>query len=169
MVLKDLNEKQRHAVLAEHKRMLVLAGAGSGKTKTLIQKLLYLLSEKNTKPSNILAITFTKNATNEIIDRLIIAGDNNSEYEEFINNKSISKEQKESERKSRMQAKSWISKLTIRTFHSLCYQLLKNSGGVSFDNQFRLLIDEQADEVREEEHKTIAPEKSGDIKHKILL
>lgn len=169
MLLSNLNEKQREAVLADDKRLLVLAGAGSGKTKTLIQKLLYLLSEKNTKPSNILAITFTKNATNEMIDRLIIAGDNNNDYEEFINNKLIPKEQKEVERRNRMQAKPWIANLTVRTFHSLCYQLLKNSGGVSFDNQFRLLIDEQADEVREDEHRTIAPEKSGDIKHKILL
>ena len=64
MLLSNLNEKQKEAVLAETKRLLVLAGAGSGKTKTLIQKLLYLLSEKATKPSSILAITFTKNATN---------------------------------------------------------------------------------------------------------
>lgn len=169
MLLSNLNEKQREAVLADDKRLLVLAGAGSGKTKTLIQKLLYQLSEKNTKPSNILAITFTRNATNEMIDRLIVAGDNNSDYEEFINDKFISKEQKENERRSRMQAKPWIANLTVRTFHSLCYHILKNSGGVSFDNQFRLLIDEQADEVREDEHRTIAPEKSGDIKHKILL
>lgn len=67
----SLNEKQKEAVVAEDKRLLVLAGAGSGKTKTLIQKLLFLLSERNTKPSSILAITFTKNATHEMIDRLI--------------------------------------------------------------------------------------------------
>ncbi|RYE51156.1 MAG: ATP-dependent helicase, partial [Sphingobacteriales bacterium] len=78
-------------------------------------------------------------------------------------------EQKERERRSRVQSKPWIANLTVKTFHSLCYQLLKNSGGVSFDNQFRLLIDEQADEMKEDEHRTIAPEKSGDIKHKILL
>lgn len=169
MLLSNLNNKQQEAVLSEAKRLLVLAGAGSGKTKTLIQKLLYLLSEKNTKPSSILAITFTKNATNEMVDRLIIAGDDNGDYEEFINDKFITKEQKERERRSRVQSKPWIANLTVKTFHSLCYQLLKNSGGVSFDNQFRLLIDEQADEMKEDEHKTIAPEKSGDIKHKILL
>jgi hypothetical protein len=169
MLLSNLNEKQREAVLADDKRLLVLAGAGSGKTKTLIQKLLYLLGEKNTKPSNILAITFTKNATNEMIDRLIIAGGKNSDYEQFINDKFISKEQKEFERRSRMQSKPWIANLTVKTFHSLCYQLLKNSGGASFDNQFRLLIDEQADEVKEDEHRIIAPEKSSDIKHKALL
>src|SRR5689334_17530489 len=109
MSLSNLNEKQKEAVLAQTKRLLVLAGAGSGKTKTLIQKLLYLLSEKNTKPSSILAITFTKNATNEMIDRLIIAGDDNDEYEKFINDKFIPKEQKERERTNRKNSRQWIS------------------------------------------------------------
>lgn len=169
MSLTNLNENQKKAVLAENKRLLVLAGAGSGKTKTLIQKLLYIISEKNIKPSNILAITFTKNATNEMIDRLIIAGSNNSDYEGLINDKSITRQQKEIERRNQIQSKSWISNLSVKTFHSLCYQLLKNSGGVSFDNQFRLLIDEQASEIQEGYHKNIAPEKPDDIKHKILL
>lgn len=165
----DLNAKQQQAVLDENKRTLVLAGAGSGKTKTLIQKLLYLLSEKNTKPSSILAITFTKNATNEMIDRLLMAGGESANYEAFVNNKFITAEEKEKERRNRMASKPWIANLMVKTFHSLCYQLLKNSGGASFDNQFRLLIDEQADELREDTHRTLAPEKSGDIQHKILL
>lgn len=169
MLLSNLSENQQKAVLADEKRLLVLAGAGSGKTKTLIQKLLYLLSEKNIKPSNILAITFTKNATTEMIDRLIIAGDNGNKYEELIGNKLIDKEQKDIERRNKMQAIPWLANLTVRTFHSLCYQLLKNSGGATFDNQFRLLIDEQADETKEKEYRAIAPEKSSDIKHKILL
>ncbi|ULQ51950.1 UvrD-helicase domain-containing protein [Flavihumibacter fluvii] len=170
MLLDNLNEKQKEAVLEENKRVLVLAGAGSGKTKTLIQKLLYQISERETKPSSILAITFTKNATNEMVDRLIIAGDEeNGDYEEYINNKKYSREEKELKRRTKVQSKPWISNLTVKTFHSLCYQLLKSSGGASFDNQFRLLIDDQVDETRVEEHKSIAPEKSGDIKHKILL
>ena len=169
MSLTNLNENQREAVLAENKRLLVLAGAGSGKTKTLIQKLLYIISEKNIKPSNILAITFTKNATNEMIDRLIIAGSNNSDYESLISNKSITRQQKETERRKQVQSKTWITNLSVKTFHSLCYQLLKNSGGISFDNQFRLLIDEQASEIQEGDHKNIAPEKPDDIKHKMLL
>lgn len=94
MVLTNLSEKQREAVLAENKRLLVLAGAGSGKTKTLIQKLLYLLSEKNTKPSSILAITFTRNATNEMVDRLIMAGNDKGDYEKFVNNKFITRNKK---------------------------------------------------------------------------
>jgi DNA helicase IV len=44
--LSNLNDKQREAVVSEDKRLLVLAGAGSGKTKTLLQKLIYLIEEK---------------------------------------------------------------------------------------------------------------------------
>jgi superfamily I DNA/RNA helicase len=82
--LSALNERQRAAVMSEDKRLLVLAGAGSGKTKTLLQKLIYLIEEKGVSPSNILAITFTKNATNEMIDRLIISADATGEYEKAI-------------------------------------------------------------------------------------
>ncbi len=165
----NLNEKQTEAVVSEDKRLLVLAGAGSGKTKTLIQKLLYLLSEKHTKPSNILAITFTKNATNEMIDRLIMAGDDSGRYASFVGNKRTSAKEKEQQRWTMVQSMPWIAGLTVKTFHSLCYQLLKNGGGLSFDNQFRLLIDDQAADLPEESnHKSIAPEKTFDILHKIL-
>ena len=78
--LSALNDRQRDAVISENKRLLVLAGAGSGKTKTLLQKLVYLIEEKGVSPSNILAITFTKNATNEMVDRLIITADDSNEY-----------------------------------------------------------------------------------------
>ena len=71
--LSSLNPKQREAVISKENRLLVLAGAGSGKTKTLLQKLVYLIEEKGVSPSSILAITFTKNATNEMIDRLIVS------------------------------------------------------------------------------------------------
>jgi DNA helicase IV len=168
-MLTHLNEKQREAVLAGESRVLVLAGAGSGKTKTLIQKLLYLLSEKGAKPSSILAITFTKNATNEMIDRLIMAGDDTNRYADFIADKFISKDQKEAERRAQVRNKPWIAGLTVRTFHSLCYGLLKSSGGASFDNKFRLLIDEQTDELREDGHQNLAPEKAADILEKVLL
>src|SRR6478672_1556965 len=115
MLLSNLNEKQREAVLANNKRLLVLAGAGSGKTKTLIQKVLHLISEKNAKPSNILAITFTKNAANEMLDRLIVSDSPNSDYEALISDKSISPSVKDSIRQSRKRDKPWINKLTVRT------------------------------------------------------
>src|SRR6478735_4572289 len=96
--LSALNERQREAVVSDEKRLLVLAGAGSGKTKTLLQKLVYLIEEKNVSPSGILAITFTKNAANEMIDRLIISADNTGEYEKILVDKFKSKADKDKER-----------------------------------------------------------------------
>lgn len=168
-MLTNLNANQRQAVISENKRLLILAGAGSGKTKTLIQKLLYLLSEKNVKPSSILAITFTKNAANEMIDRLIEAGGDSDDYQKLINSKTITKEEKENVRRERVKAKPWIDNLTVKTFHSLCYQLLRKSGGPAFDNQFRLLLDDRAEEIKEGVNRNIAPEQAHDILHKILL
>jgi len=96
--LSSLNERQREAVVSEGKRLLVLAGAGSGKTKTLLQKLIYLIEEKGVSPSNILAITFTKNATNEMIDRLIISADESGDYEKQLFDKKKNYFDKEKER-----------------------------------------------------------------------
>lgn len=68
----------------------MLAGAGSGKTKTLLQKLVYLIEEKSISPSSILAITFTKNAANEMIDRLIMTADQSGTFRKTISDKDIS-------------------------------------------------------------------------------
>jgi len=169
MVLDNLNEKQKNAVLSENKRVLVLAGAGSGKTKTVISKLLYLISEKNVKPSSILAITFTKNATNEMLDRLIIASDDSNTYEAFIQNKRVTAIQKEEERRKRIQEQPWISNLTVRTFHSLCYSILRNNGNPVFDNKFKLITDQPPDELDLDRNGISAPEKPKDIIHKLLI
>ena len=96
--LSALNNKQQDAVVSEDKRLLVLAGAGSGKTKTLLQKLIYLIEEKGVSPSSILAITFTKNATNEMIDRLVISADESGEYEKQLFDKQKRNADKEKER-----------------------------------------------------------------------
>jgi len=82
--LASLNKQQKAAVTAEDKRVLVIAGAISGKTQSLLQKILYLINEKGAKPSEILAITFTKNAANEMIDRLILSVDFDGEYKDIL-------------------------------------------------------------------------------------
>src|SRR3989339_1052568 len=97
--LSELNLLQKEAVLSEHRRLLVLAGAGSGKTKTIIQKMLYLISNKNIDPANILAITFTKNAANEMIDRLILYADKDNTYHNILYDKKLSNEVKEFKRR----------------------------------------------------------------------
>src|SRR5690348_8874894 len=98
--LSSLNERQREAVISEQKRLLVLAGAGSGKTKTLLQKLVYLIEEKSVSPSSILAITFTKNAANEMIDRLIMTADQSGAFHKTISDKNISAAAKDQERRN---------------------------------------------------------------------
>ena len=69
-LLEELNEEQHEAVLNTDGPELIIAGAGSGKTKVLTYKIVYLLKEKNIKPWNILAITFTNKAASEMKERV---------------------------------------------------------------------------------------------------
>lgn len=166
--LSALNDKQREAVISENKRLLVLAGAGSGKTKTLLQKLIYLIEEKGVSPSKILAITFTKNATNEMLDRLIISADSTGEYEKQLFDKRKTKIEKDKERFLQQKKYKWIDGLTVKTFHSFCYGVLRNDGVNEFDNKFRIIGDEKKDE-EDELSKHVAPETVFEVFHKILI
>ena len=165
--LSGLNEKQRQAVVSECKRLLVLAGAGSGKTKTLLQKLIYLIEEKGVNPSNILAITFTKNAANEMLDRLIISADDTEEYVEILANKNRTAKEKDTERYFFTKKYKWIDNLTLKTFHSLCYGIIRNFGVNEFDNKFKIIGDTKATD--DEFAKYSATETAFEVIHKILI
>ncbi len=166
--LSVLNDKQQDAVVSEDKRLLVLAGAGSGKTKTLLQKLIYLIEEKGVSPSSILAITFTKNATNEIIDRLIISADESGKYEKQLLDKRKSITDKEKGRFLQQKKYTWIDRLTVKTFHSFCYSVLRNYGVNEFDNKFKIIGDGKRDE-EDELLKHNAPETAFEVMHKLLI
>lgn len=70
-ILKDLNAEQRAAVTFDDGPLLILAGAGSGKTRAIIYRVAHLIGEKGINPSQILLTTFTNKAANEMRERLL--------------------------------------------------------------------------------------------------
>ena len=104
-----LNEPQREAVYHTDGPLLILAGAGSGKTRVLTHRIAYLIEERNVNPWNILAITFTNKAAGEMrerVDSLVGFG-----------SESI-----------------WVS-----TFHSMCVRILRRFiDRLGYDNRFTI-------------------------------
>ena len=104
-----LNEQQKEAVYHTEGPLLILAGAGSGKTRVLTHRIAYLIEEKGVNPWNILAITFTNKAAGEMrerVDRLVGFG-----------SESI-----------------WVS-----TFHSMCVRILRRHIELlGYDNSFTI-------------------------------
>lgn len=109
MNLDGLNNMQKKAVLHDEGPLLVLAGAGSGKTRVLTTSIAYLIEKKNVDPRNIIAITFTNKAANEMKERVanLLGMD--------------------------------VSHLWIGTFHSICARILRmNIDKIGYDRNFTI-------------------------------
>ncbi len=114
-LLDNLNKEQLEAVKAVEGPVMVFAGAGTGKTRALTARIAYMIQEKKIMPYNILAITFTKKATNEMRERVAnIVGDG----AKFIN---------------------------ISTIHALCAKILRRGIDVlGYTKDFEIIDDEDA-------------------------
>ncbi|SDM66973.1 DNA helicase-2 / ATP-dependent DNA helicase PcrA [Sediminibacillus halophilus] len=109
-LLKGLNEEQRRAVTHTEGPLLIMAGAGSGKTRALTHRIAYLLGEKEVSPRSILAITFTNKAAREMKDRVyqLVGPDG---------------------------ANIWVS-----TFHSMCVRILRRDiDRIGINSNFSIL------------------------------
>ena len=106
---KGLNDRQKEAVEHTEGPLLIMAGAGSGKTRVLTHRMAYILSEKDVNPWNILAITFTNKAAKEMKERVsaLVGPDAND---------------------------MWVS-----TFHSMCVRILRREAeAIGFNRSFTI-------------------------------
>ena len=71
-ILKDLNSEQRQTVTTTKGPLLIIAGAGTGKTAVIARRIAYIIEKKLAKPSEILALTFTDKAAGEMEERVDI-------------------------------------------------------------------------------------------------
>lgn len=149
--LKTLNKEQLEAVQSVEGPVMVFAGAGTGKTRTLISRIVYMVRECNIKPFNILAITFTKKATNEMKERLNASIPDDAKF------------------------------VHISTIHSLCAKILRrNAGLLGYAKNFEVIDEDDQIKAIGEIYKkldvnrrTLSPKTAikaiGDYKNKSCL
>ena len=114
-LLEKLNSSQQEAVLSDQGPLLIVAGAGTGKTTVLVNRLAYLAMERKVDPESILVTTFTEKAAGEM-----------------------------KERADRILPYGYFS-LWIHTFHGLCERLLRENGlEIGLDSGFKVISETQA-------------------------
>ena len=108
-LLEDLNERQREAVETTEGPLLIIAGAGSGKTRVLTRRLAYILNKRLAEPYQLMAVTFTNKAAGEMKNRVAtLMGAN-------------------------------IPELNVSTFHSFCARFLRKEGGrLGYNSSFTI-------------------------------
>ena len=132
-----LNEEQRLACTATNGPSLIIAGAGSGKTRVLTYRIAYLISDLEVSPSNILAITFTNKAAKEMRDRLDRLIGEESRY------------------------------VTAMTFHSFCAAFLRREIGVlDRSKRFTIIDDDESETIIKHIIKDLRYDDNSNIKAK---
>ena len=120
--LNNLNEAQREAVISCGQPQLVLSGAGSGKTRVLTYKIIYLLKTQNINPENILALTFTNKAANEMKERI-----------------------------TNLIGEKYTKKLVMGTFHSVFCKILRHNiiylEGKKYKADFKIIVEHEVKDI----------------------
>ena len=125
-ILEGLNEQQKEAVTIANGPLLIIAGAGSGKTKTLTHRVAYLIKNHGVNPRNILAVTFTNKAAGEMRERILKIlypeVSHNFKYNLYHNNDQLP---------------------TIGTFHAICSKILRSEIEVlGYGKSFHIIDDQ---------------------------
>ena len=116
--LNNLNDKQKEAVLYLDGPLLIVAGAGSGKTKVLISRIAHIIKKKKAYPNQILAVTFTNKAAKEMQERI-----------------------------SKILKKEAVGLSWLGTFHSVCAKLLrKHAKAINLNSNFTII--DQNDQIK---------------------
>ena len=137
--INSLNKNQRQAVISDNKYIRIIAGAGSGKTRVLTNRIAYLIEEKHIEPKKILAITFTNKAANEMKSRV---------------SKQLEKDK----------TGVWIS-----TIHSLCVRILREDiHTLGFPRNFTIIDANDQKTILKEAYKEIGLDKSTVSFHTML-
>ena len=118
-ILHELNEKQRDAVTHKDGPLLVIAGPGTGKTRVITHRIAYLINGHGIKPEEILAVTFTNKAAQEMQDR--------------VNNEIDAQRGR---------------KVKIFTFHAFCHRILQERASkIGLDEDFKVLSQEEQEDI----------------------
>src|SRR5215471_13780752 len=145
--LKGLNAQQREAVAHTEGPLLILAGAGSGKTRVITHRIAYIITQRRIPPSSVLAVTFTNKAANEMRERV----------------------------GALLEGIPLDSAPNVSTFHSFCVRLLRRDGDPltrvrpGFTRRFSIYDDEDQLSIIKSGYRTLGIEEKEFMQYRAAL